>query len=63
MTESPPHVYVPVLRVPWLFPQLPGVVRWVRSDDGDRRPICWVTGERIERDGNTGEHVAGVEPT
>jgi hypothetical protein len=57
MTEhlrlGPPVAYVPVLLVPWHFPFSPGVVGWRREDHGDPRPLCAVTGERIDRDANT----------
>jgi len=58
LREGPPLIYVPVLRLPWLFPQLPGVQRWRLEHNGDRRPICLVTGERVECDANTGKSLA-----
>lgn len=58
LREGPPVAYVPVLRVPWLFPFHAGAAGWKVSDDP--RPICVITGERITRDGNTGERSPGV---
>lgn len=54
MTEGPPKVYVPVLRVPWMFPHLPGVQGYKHEVNGDRRSICWITKERVDKDANTG---------
>lgn len=54
-SEGPPRVYVPILRVPWMFRYLPGVAGYKLEEAGDMRPLCLVTGNRIGRDLNTGK--------
>lgn len=55
MTEGPAQIYVPILRVPWLFPHLPGIAGYRRENGSDVRPVCLVTGERVDRDPNNGK--------
>lgn len=55
VTEGPPEVYVPILRVPWMFPHLPGISGYRREMGNDMRPLCLVTGKRIDSDPNSGK--------
>lgn len=63
ISEGPPIVYVVILRAPWMFPHQPGIAGYRREQHGDPRPVCLVTGARIDRDPNQGEVAEAEEQT
>lgn len=56
-SEGPPIIYVPILRVPWMFPHLPGIAGYRREEGTDMRRLCLVTGERIDQNLNNGKAI------